>query len=89
MARGADDVADGNPTVCRAGSGRQMRVTEYEDDHEKEISQSDGETMKEVITNEASTLSEHRYQLEGTTRGIRPGENKYRVTRPDDERQSD
>ena len=33
-----------------------MRVTEYEDDHEKEISQSDGETMKEVIINEASTL---------------------------------
>ena len=27
-----------------------MRVTEYEDDHEKEISQSDGETMKKVTT---------------------------------------
>ena len=28
----------------------------YEDDHEKEISQSDGETMKKVIINEASAL---------------------------------
>ena len=28
----------------------------YEDDHEKDISQSDGETMKQVIINEASTL---------------------------------
>ena len=28
----------------------------YEGDHEKEISQSEGETMKKVIINEASTL---------------------------------
>ena len=28
----------------------------YEDDHEKDISQSDGETMKQVIINEASML---------------------------------
>ena len=40
-----------------------MRVTEYEDDHEKEISQSDGETMKEVITNEASTLVNTAFNL--------------------------
>ena len=33
-----------------------MRVTVYEDDHEKETSQSDGETTKKVIINEASTL---------------------------------
>ena len=55
-ARVADDVASGNPTVCCAGSGWQMRVTVYEDDHEKEILQSDGETMKKVTINEASTL---------------------------------
>ena len=33
-----------------------MRVTVYEDDHEKQTSQSDGEIMKKVIINEASTL---------------------------------
>ena len=36
--------------------GEARWVTVYEDDHEKEISQSDGETMKEVIINAASTL---------------------------------
>ena len=54
MDRGADDVASGNPTVCSTGSGWQMSVTVYEDDHEKEISQSDG--VRKVIINEVPTL---------------------------------
>ena len=58
-----------------------MSVTVYEDDHEKEISQSD--SVKKMIINEASDTREHRYQLEGTKRGIQNGESKYRVTRTD------
>ena len=55
-AQGADDVSSGNPTVCCTVNCWQMMVAVYEGDHEKEISQSDGETMKKVIINEASTL---------------------------------
>ena len=47
-------MASGNPTACGTGSSWQTSVTVYEDDHEKEISQSDG--VKKVIINEAPTL---------------------------------
>ena len=46
----------------------------YKDDHEGEILQADGETVKKVMINEASTLLEYREQPEG---------NKYRITRTD------
>ena len=60
----------------------------YEDEHEKETSQSDGETVKNVMINEGSSLLSTASNLKSITKGIRLGENKYRVTRTDDKRQS-
>ena len=65
-----------------------MRVTVYKDDHEEEILQSNCETMKKVIINEASTVVSTVINSKAPTEGIRLGVNKYRVARTDDERQS-
>ena len=42
----------------------------YEDDHEKEISQSDGETMKKVIINKASMLVNTVISLKAPSEGF-------------------
>ena len=67
---------------------RASRSIVYEDEHEKETSQSDGETVKNVMINEGSSLLSTASNLKSITKGIRLGENKYRVTRTDDKRQS-
>ena len=56
----------------------------YKDDHEEEIAQSDGETVKTVMINEASTLLFTAKNLKAPSEGFWFEGNKDRVTRTDE-----
>merc|ERR1711879_1034921 len=55
----------------------------YKDDHEEEIMQEDGETMKKVMINEAATLKAVVDTLETPPNGLWLGGKKYRICRVD------
>ena len=67
------------PTAGEAGWG-----IVYKDDHEEEILQADGETVKKVMVNEASTLLSVVTTGKAPPEGLWLGGNKYRITRTDD-----
>ena len=67
------------PTAGEAGWG-----IVYKDDHEEEILQADGETVKKMMVNEASTLLCVVTTGKAPPEGFWLGRNKYRITRTDD-----
>eukprot|EP00450_Noctiluca_scintillans_P039645 CAMPEP_0194477128 /NCGR_PEP_ID=MMETSP0253-20130528/900_1 /TAXON_ID=2966 /ORGANISM="Noctiluca scintillans" /LENGTH=163 /DNA_ID=CAMNT_0039316055 /DNA_START=62 /DNA_END=553 /DNA_ORIENTATION=+ len=67
------------PTEGEAGWG-----IVFKDDHEEDILQADGETVKKVTVNEASTLLSVVTNLKAPAEGFWLGGNKYRITRTDE-----
>merc|ERR1712107_955431 len=55
----------------------------YKDDHEEDILQEDGETVKKVMINEAATLKAAVDTLKSPPSGLWLGGKKYRVCRVD------
>eukprot|EP00971_Amphidinium_carterae_P156439 3100914-Amphidinium_carterae.1 len=66
------------PTAEEAGWG-----IIFKEDHEEEILQEDGETVKKVTINEASTLKATIDNLKAPPEGLWLGGQKYRITRTD------
>mmetsp|Transcript_74705 Transcript_74705/g.139455 ORF Transcript_74705/g.139455 Transcript_74705/m.139455 type:complete len:167 (+) Transcript_74705:105-605(+) len=67
------------PTADEAGWG-----IIFKEDHEEEILQEDGETVKKVTINEGATLKHTIDKMKAPPEGLWLGGQKYRITRTDE-----